>query len=86
METWLGNSQHILACTLSELPASDGLRFVGNLQYVLLRWVEMIDRCSEQVLNEARLVPVLGKLIVLVTHSRLLDDDMMEEWWRQEPE
>lgn len=61
---------HILACTLSELPASHDLRFGGDLQYVLLRWVEVIDGRSEQVLDEGRLIPVLG---VLSTHFRALD-------------
>lgn len=70
--------RNILACTLSELPASHGLCFVGNLQHVLLRRVEMVDCRSEQVRNETRLVPVLG-MIVLWTHSRLIDNVVMEE-------
>lgn len=63
--------RNILARALSELPASHGLRLVGNLQQVLLRWVEMVDGRGEQVLNETRLVPILA---ILGSHFESLDD------------
>lgn len=62
------NYDHILACILSELPASHGLHFSGNLQYVLLRRVEMTDSRSQQVLDESRLIPVLGRFVVIRAH------------------
>lgn len=59
----------ILASTFGELPGPHGFHFGSDLQYVLLRRVNVIDSRSEQVLDQSRLVPVLGSTVVLWTQS-----------------